>query len=347
MTDQSNMPVPGKRSLFERAEDVFGEGQFAPAPVPEVLGEASRRRVTTSVRKAIVVEETVETSSPSRLREGSGEGLSAPTPVLENMPSPGPSRGREGGPVAIPEARVEFTGPRLTVDRAKLRTQGLIQPEGAVTTLLEEFRLVKRQILLAARGSEKGQRVLVSSPLPGEGKTFCAVNLALAIAAEKDSEVVLVDADFGKPSIPTVLGVPAGPGLMDALADPSIAVESCVSPTDVAGLYVLPAGNPTQHDSEYLASSRTAEVLARLTQGAPDRVVIFDSPPALAASPATELAGHVGQVLVICRADQTGQSALEDALSLLSACRDIKLLLNAANFSPSGRRFGTYYGHGG
>jgi hypothetical protein len=76
-------------------------------------------------------------------------------------------------------------------------------------------------------------------------------------------------------------------------------------------------------------------------------MVIFDSPPALAASPASELAGHVGQALVICRADRTGMSALEDALSLLSACPDIKLLLNAANFSPSGRRFGTYYGHEG
>ena len=75
--------------------------------------------------------------------------------------------------------------------------------------------------------------------------------------------------------------------------------------------------------------------------------MIFDSPPALAASPAAELAKHVGQALVVCRADQTGQSALEDALSLLSACPDIKLLLNAANFSPSGRRFGAYYGYGG
>jgi hypothetical protein len=88
-------------------------------------------------------------------------------------------------------------------------------------------------------------------------------------------------------------------------------------------------------------------VLDRLTQGAPRRLVIFDSPPALAASPAAELASHVGQAVVICRADQTGQSALEDALSLLSGCRDIKLLLNSANFSPSGRRFGAYYGYGG
>jgi Mrp family chromosome partitioning ATPase len=187
---------------------------------------------------------------------------------------------------------------------------------------------------------------LVCSPLPGEGKTFCAVNLALAISAEKDTEVVLVDADFAKPSVPQVLGLKAGPGLMDVLARPELEVEDCVLTTDIPGLFVLPAGNLTATDSEYLASGRTAEVLARLTQGAPNRMVIFDSPPALAASPASELAGHVGQALVICRADRTGQSALADALSLLAACPDIKLLLNAANFSPSGRRFGSYYGYG-
>ena len=99
-------------------------------------------------------------------------------------------------PPSIAEARVEFTGQRVTVDRAKLRAQGMIQPDGPVTTLLEEFRLVKRQLLLAARAGHgsAAQRVLVCSPLPGEGKTFCAVNLALAMAAERDSEVVLVDA---------------------------------------------------------------------------------------------------------------------------------------------------------
>ena len=85
----------------------------------------------------------------------------------------------------------------------------------------------------------------------------------------------------------------------------------------------------------------------RLTEGAPHRIVIFDSPPVLAASPAAELAKYVGQALVVVRADQTGQSSLEDAVSLLSACPNIQLLLNAVNFSPSGRRFGTYYGYGG
>ncbi len=211
---------------------------------------------------------------------------------------------------------------------------------------------MKRRVLESAHatGTARSRRILVCSPHPGEGKTFCATNLALSIAGERDSEVVLVDADFGKPSIPALLGlallVAAPIGLMDALADPEVCIEDCVLTTDVPGLYVLPAGNRTASDSEYLASERTADVLERLTLGAPNRIVIFDSPPALAATPAAELAKYCGQALVICRADKTGQSALEDALSLLSACPDIKLLLNSANFSPSGRRFGDYYGYG-
>ena len=321
MTEHSKIPPPDKngKSLFERAEEVFGLGEFAPPMVPHDLAasppsQAPRR--TAAPPAAPVVAEPVEVQ-------------------IEEAAEP-----------------VRFTGEPQRLDRRHLADQGLIQLDGKVTTLLEEFRIVKRQLLLAARagrrngGGDLAQRVLVCSPLPGEGKTFCATNLALAMAAEKDGEVLLVDADFAKPSILSTLGLSGGRGLMDALADPAIRVEDCVISTDIPGLYVLPAGNPTNSDSEYLASSRTAEVLDRLTRGAPNRMVIFDSPPALAATPAAELAKSVGQALVVARADITGQSALEDALSLLSACPDIKLLLNAAHFSPSGRRFGSYYGYG-
>lgn len=189
--------------------------------------------------------------------------------------------------------------------------------------------------------------MLICSPLPGEGKTYCATNLALSMAAEKEGEVVLVDADFAKPSILSTLGLPGGRGLMDALTDPSIDVADCVVGTDVPGLWVLPAGNATNLDTEYLAASHTRAILDRLTQGAPQRMVVFDSPPALAASPASELAKYVGQAVVVARADQTAQSALEDAIALLSGCPNIQLLLNAVRFSPSGRRFGSYYGYRG
>jgi Mrp family chromosome partitioning ATPase len=339
VTEQSKIPVPSEKdekgkSLFERAEGLFGVGGLKAPPVPQGLAEPAAKR---SSRK--------------------GKSFTAATPqVREEAPAPvEPKPQIVEAPVAAapePEA-IAFGGPRHTIDRAHLRKQGMIHPEGSATALLEEFRIVKRQLLLAARearrsgGGARAQRVLVCSPLPDEGKTFCATNLAIAMAAEKDSEVLLVDADFAKPSILSTLGLTGGRGLMDALADPTIRVEDCVLATDIDGLYVLPAGNQTNSDSEYLTSSRTAEVLDRLTQGAPNRMVIFDSPPALAASPAADLAKHVGQALVVARADSTGQSALEDALTLLSTCPDIKLLLNGAQFSPSGRRFGTYYGYGG
>jgi Mrp family chromosome partitioning ATPase len=144
-----------------------------------------------------------------------------------------------------------------------------------------------------------------------------------------------------------MLGLPGGPGLMDALVDPKIDVANCVIGTDISGLWVLPAGGTTVLDSEYLSTSRTHAVLDRLTEGTPHRFVIFDSPPALAASPAAELAKYVGQAVVVARCDRTGQGSLEDAIRLLSGCPNIQLLLNAVHFSPSGRRFGTYYGYGG
>ncbi|WP_108810256.1 AAA family ATPase [Sphingorhabdus sp. Alg231-15] len=245
-----------------------------------------------------------------------------------------------------------YDGPRVIVDRDKLREAGFVVPDGPVTGISEEFRIIKRQLLMAAKGTSKqaalphGERILICSAHPNEGKTFCALNLALSIAAEKDNEVLLVDADFAKPSILSSLGLEGSKGLMDALADPQLPVEQCIIHTDIAGLAILPAGEQTNADTEYLASSRTQEVLNRLTQHNPNRIVIFDSPPALSASPASVLATHVGQVVMIVKADETTETALRDALSLMAGCDNIQLLLNGTKFSPTGRSFGSYYGYG-
>ncbi|TCU61800.1 Mrp family chromosome partitioning ATPase [Novosphingobium sp. PhB57] len=279
----------------------------------------------------------------------------APAPVPPPFAAPLAAEQEPASPLAEPPfaAPIAFSDDHHPIDREHLREQGLIVPEGTVTALLEEFRIVKRQLLVQAADLRRqgagaaSQRILISSPHPGEGKTYCALNLALSIAAEKESEVLLVDADFAKPSILSALGLPGGPGLMDALMDETIDPAACVLGTDIPGLWIMPAGDATINDSEYLASSRTADVLERLTENAPRRMVIFDSPPALAASPAAELAKYVGQTVVIVRADRTGQGALEDAISLLGACPNVQLLLNDAQFSPSGRRFGSYYGYKG
>lgn len=318
MTDQGKINREGARpaSLFERGDMTFGRDPRAVSPkMPSVpidippVPQALRRPVAPQA-----------------------------TPARTLPPEPGIRP-------AAPAARaVAFCGPFAAIDREHLRDGGLIVPEDPVTGLLEEFRIVKRELLADARAEDTplARRILVCSPHPGEGKTYCATNLAIALAAERGLEVLLVDADVVKPSVNQRLGIEAEQGLMDALADPAILPESLVIRTDIDGLFVLPAGTASSRDAEYLASARTAEVLDRLTEGAPDRIVIFDTPPALAASPAAELAQHVGQALLVVRADDTSRAALEDAQQLLSACADIKLLLNAARYSPSGRRFGTY-----
>ena len=326
MTEQTRIPVPDETgSLIERAASAFDLGAFR-APVLPPLAARPQPRTGEPVAPAVAAEP-------------------AAPPQVDRAPFAPPAI------APTPAPRPAFAGPFHPIDRAHLRAQCLIEPEGSVTGLLEEFRIVKRQLLLTAaqlhsgRGGKHGERILICSAHPSEGKTFCAVNLALSIAAEKDNEVLLVDADFAKPSVLSTLGLPGSAGLMDALADPTIDVQDLILGTDIPGLFVLPAGNSTGSDTEYLASSRTKGVLDRLTEAAPSRIVIFDSPPALAASPASELAMHVGQAVVIVRADQTDEAALRDAVGILSGCADIKLLLNCTKFSPTGRRFGSYYGY--
>jgi Mrp family chromosome partitioning ATPase len=340
--DEVSMKEAGD-SLIERAGGAFGLDNLKPVAVPEHLRKKTTRPARAKQR------EQARAPAPAQAPQVP-QGYDAGQPAVQQPAAvPSPAHDAQMAPAqqqVEPEvhADVEFSDMIHPISRDHLSDQGMIVPDGPLTGLLEEFRIVKRQLLNDARrgGTAKARRILVCSPHSGEGKTYCATNLALALAAERDIEVLLVDADIAKPSVLEVLGLDAPMGFMDALSDPSIMPEELVLRTDVEGLFVLPSGNRTNSDTEYLASERTREVLSRLTESAPDRIVIFDTPPTLSASPAAELAKHVGQAILVARADVTGRNALEDAYQLLSACPEIKLLLNGAQFSPSGRNFGSY-----
>lgn len=264
----------------------------------------------------------------------------------------------EAAPAAIdgaarPDARGQDSAPSpVPVDRQRLRETGFIIPGSPPSALSEEFRLVKRQLLLAAfdghsnQPASNGRLILVCSAQPNEGKTFCAVNLALSMASETDIEVLLVDADVAKPEVLSTLGLAGSAGLMDALADPSIDPEQLILRTDIPNLLVLPAGRQSNNDTELLASNHTRTLIEGLVARNRRRIVLFDSAPALAASPASVLALHVGQVVLVVRADQTSEGELRDTLSLIDSCPNIQLLMNGVTFAGSNRKFGSYYGSG-
>ena len=282
-------------------------------------------------------------------------GFDAPPAAPARAPEPAPepeivARAPEKAR-AEPKPAPRISGPAVAIDRSRLRSAALIEPDAPVGALAEEFRIVKRQLLLNASAAtdlppEKKRVILLCSAQPGEGKTFCALNLALSLSGEKDVEVLLVDGDFPKPDVMTQLGIEPGAGLVDAIADPLLDPESLVQRTDLPGLSVLPAGRQADNVTELLASERTRDVFRRLSEAVPNRLIIIDSPPALLASPASVLAGLAGQLVMVVRADKTNEAELRDALELLSGCERVSLLLNAAGFAAGGRRFGAYYGYG-
>lgn len=337
-------PVKRTPSLLERAADMFGT-DAAGGPTIDLSSlppEPARKKAKKPPAAEAEAPPPAEAAPEAEILE----------PVVEAAPVVEPAKASPRKDIAKAAPAVVPTR-QGTIDRDRLGARGMIVPGAPVTGISEEYRIVKREIIRNFGGTAnrpllpRGHRVLIASANPGEGKTFSAVNLALSLAVEADHDVLLIDADIAKPSVLETLGLEDGPGLMDALADPHLPLGDCLIQTDIAGLKVMPAGTAHMHDTELLASARTEALLAQLEAGAPGRILILDSPPVLAASPAAVLAGHVGQLIMVVRADTTLESALRDAIGLMGACPHIQLLLNGVKFSPGGRRFGTYYGQGG
>jgi receptor protein-tyrosine kinase len=230
-----------------------------------------------------------------------------------------------------------------------MRRCGFITPDSAKSQLADEFRVIKRPILRNAFGAggarvRNGNLVMVTSALPREGKTFTSVNLALSIAMEIDSKVLLVDGDVAHPSIPGLLGVPHGPGLLDILTRADIDFADAMMRTNVDKLTLLPAGSRHRRATELLASEQMVNLLRELGTRYHDRIVIFDSPPLLATTEARVLATHMGQIVMVVAADATSQHAVTQALATIESCEIVLMALNKASRTDVGSYYG-YYGN--
>ncbi|MEO6080771.1 MAG: AAA family ATPase [Steroidobacteraceae bacterium] len=206
-----------------------------------------------------------------------------------------------------------------------------------------EFRHIKRQIVAEIQANPASRVVVVASAMSGEGKSFTAANLANSLSLEHDYNVVLVDADAVKPYLTRSLQMTDRPGLMDALANPSLDVESMIVRTDLNGLRVLPAGSASAQATEYFASGRMRQVLDRLLE-VPNRIVLIDALPLLLTTEARALMPLAHQVLVVVRAETTPQAAVKEALGLIGPGRKVKLVLNAVVRTKLSRYLGYSYG---
>jgi protein-tyrosine kinase len=250
---------------------------------------------------------------------------------------------------APPHAAAATAGsqPTVILDRATLRSAGLMPPEEELDIITRQYRKIKHPLIARAMGrgvprEPKGYLIMIASAMSGEGKSFTAMNLALSLSLEKDLSVLLVDADAPKPHLTRVMGLANAPGLLDALRDPQLDVESLIHATNVRSLSFLPLGVCGDDATELLSSTRMERTAALLGQRDSHRIVVFDSPPLLQTTESPALAHVAGQIVVVVRADSTPQPVLLDALNTLQGHAAVALVLNQSTQSGTAPYY--YYG---
>jgi protein-tyrosine kinase len=278
------------------------------------------------------------------------DGLTGVEPALGSMGQPAPDLDRGAGCEGLPpppEAPQGQISRRVEINLGRMREAGMVVPDTPQSKLSDEFRVIKWPLLQNARGGsaapvERGNLIMVASAVPGEGKSFVAVNLAMSMAMERDTYVLLVDTDVAGRSLPAILGVrPSGPGLLDLLSDPGLDPSEALLRTNVEHLSLLLAGRRHPHATELLASEAMRTLLNEMAYRYSDRVIIFDSPPLLATPEARVLATYMGQIVLVVEADRTTHAMVQRALETLEPCPVVMTVLNKAFESE----VGSYYGY--
>ena len=299
---------------------------------------------------------------------GSPAPLSAPESIIErsmHAAAPAAPAAAPAAAAAAPEAKAapQHSAPPVAeaslaprpgarvveLDLARMQAMGLVTAAGGRTALMEDFRIIKRPLLKRAfaepaQNGRPGNLIMITSSLPGEGKTFCAINLAMSIAMELDHTVLLIDADVARPSVLSTLGLPAHRGLMDVLLDDKLDVADVMLRTNVDTLSIISAGSSNPRATELLASQAMNALVEEIANRYPDRIVIFDSPPLLLTSEAHVLAAHMGQIVVVVEAEATTQHAVKEALSQLEGLDNVNLIYNKTHEFPGTETYNYNYG---
>jgi protein-tyrosine kinase len=224
---------------------------------------------------------------------------------------------------------IEMVPVDATVDRQWLAAAGYLDPASGRPALLEQLRPIGRALTAQAFAPEAGRRdrlILISSAGAGEGKSFTAVNLALALAQEDGQAVSLIDGDPRTAGSARALGLQPEPGLTDALQ--GAALGPLVGATGLDGFWFLAPGRPWAAMTPALASRRMAELVRELLAREPRGLVVIDGPPLLAGTAGAALALFAGQVVLVIAAGRTSEQAIDASLERLGEREKVRFVLN-------------------
>jgi exopolysaccharide/PEP-CTERM locus tyrosine autokinase len=195
--------------------------------------------------------------------------------------------------------------------------------------------------------SQKGdfeKALMVTSSVPGEGKTITSLNLAIALAQEFDHTVLLVEADIRKPSMLNYLGIKAEKGLADCILD-GLDVSEVLVKTGIGGLTVLPAGRRVDNPVELFSSNRMIALFDEIKSRYNDRYLIVDTTPLLPFAEPIYIANMIGAVVLVSREGMTTPENLNSSLELLKNHNLLGVVSNGVRRVNSGQGYYGAYGY--
>lgn len=281
-----------------------------------------------------------------------------PTPaVVAEAPAVAPAAPEPTAPAAAPKPVVTpppaFVPPPdpkkyIHIDLERLTAAGFLPLDGGNTRLDEDYQQIKRRLLAntvpgMAPANAPANLIMVTSSVPGEGKTFTSVNMALSLTKEVDHTILAIDTDIVKRDLSKAFGCVDQLGLYDVLSNPALEISDVMLRTNIPNLVVIPAGQDQSARTELLASTRMKQITEELATRYSDRLVLFDTSPILATSTALALAPQVGQFVLVVEANKTKHETLSAALDLLDETPVTGLVLNKVKQST--RKSYDYYGY--
>ena len=239
-----------------------------------------------------------------------------------------PAASDAGLPVGTHVASATTPERVVSVDPSALRGHG-IMPADSSGPAGNAFKMLRTQVLQRMR--QHGWTTLaVVSPTPNDGKTFTAINLAIAIAADTNHTALLVDFDLRNPSVHQRFGIQPEISVEQCLRGEASVANALINPEGYPKLLLLPARERVMNSSDLLSSEAARRLIRELKERQPNRVVLFDLPPVLGADDALAFSPLVDAMLVVVGEDRTRR---EDLLRCFEILRDIPVIGTVLNGS--------------
>jgi protein-tyrosine kinase len=284
--------------------------------------------------------------------EKTRQGGSLPPSDLVDLGAVSPSPSFLDGPDTAPGFGVENSGQSLRYEEL---LKHCAHPQWQINRQLSAFLNVAEHPLGAERfrtlrgrlfqisDAQPLKRVLITSSLPAEGKTFIATNLAQSIVQQPDQRVLLIDADLRLSKLHITLGAPKNPGLTDYLLG-AAEEQAIVQHGSEENLCFIPSGRDVTNPSELLMNNRFKLLLDRFTPVFD--WIIIDSPPALPVHDASIIAADCDGVLFVVRAGATNYDSAAKATEEFTDKRLLGVVLNGATADEEHSEYYYHYGEG-